>query len=336
VALAARGPARPDRVLVLRALGLGDLLVAVPALRGLRRHRPGARLVLAAPEPLAPLAALTGAVDEVLPATGPDRLGWSGPPPALAVNLHGAGPQSTRTLRALDPAELWAYAHPEVPEVTGPAWVAGEHEARRWCRLVGAYGAAADPADLRLAVPCRRSPAPGAVVVHPGAAYPSRRWPADRFAAVAAALRASGHRVVVTGSAAERELAAEVAARAGLPERDVLAGRTDVLSLAALVAAARLVVCGDTGVGHLATGYAVLSVLLFGPTPPTEWGPPPGADRHAVLWKGSGPGEKFADRPDPALLAVEVPEVLEAVTMVLDAGGGPCRDSVAATRPGRG
>jgi len=307
---------------VLRALGLGDLLVAVPALRGLRRALPRHRIVLAAPAPLAPLAALAGAVDEVLPATGlAPPLPWTGPPPDLAVNLHGAGPQSHRLLLPLRPRRLWGFPHPNVSGVDGPEWRDGEHEATRWCRLLAWHGVPADPLDLDLPLPHRRSPAPGAVVVHPGAAYPSRRWPVERFAAVAAALHRDGHRVAVTGGPDERELAAEVAGRAGLPDRHVLAGRTDVLDLAALVAAARLVICGDTGVGHLATAYRAPSVLLFGPTPPAEWGPPAGRG-HRVLWRGSGSGERFADRPDRALLALDVPAVLEAAMQLLEAGAG--------------
>jgi len=310
--------ARPT-TLVLRALGLGDLLVAVPALRALRSARPGDRLVLAAPVPLAPLTSLTGAVDAVLPATGLDSPlpAQLPPPPSLAVNLHGAGPQSTRALLALKPDRVWAYAHPQLPEVDGPRWRDREHERLRWCRLLAAYGVGADPDDLDLAVPDVPPPVAGAVVVHPGAAYGSRRWPAGRFAAVAAALRRAGHRVVVTGSAAERELATGVAVRAGLPPAAVLAGRTGVLELAALIAAARLVLCGDTGVAHLATAYRTPSVLLFGPTPPAEWGPPD-REGHVVLWKGGGPGETFADSPDPALLELGVPEVLAAASRALE------------------
>ncbi|HEY6748561.1 MAG TPA: glycosyltransferase family 9 protein [Mycobacteriales bacterium] len=293
----APGPHGQGDVLVLRALGLGDFLTGIPALRGLRRARPGQRLVLAAPAALAPLAALTGAVDAVLDQPGLDRpldrRVWTDRP-ALAVNLHGRGPRSTALLRATAPDELWAFG-------AGPQWIEGEHEVDRWCRLLRSHGVAADPGDLALARPAVAGPAPGAVVVHPGAASGSRRWPVRRFAAVAAALRAEGHRVVVTGGPSERDLVAAVGAEAVA---------TDLTELAALVADAALVICGDTGVAHLATAYGTPSVLLFGPTPPAEWGPRSGP--HTVLWKGRGRGDPHGADPDPALLALTVPEVLTA------------------------
>jgi ADP-heptose:LPS heptosyltransferase len=299
------------RALVLRALGLGDLLTAVPALRALRRGLPGHRVTLAAPEPLAPLARLTGAVDDVLPAEGLAPLPPVGPAD-VAVNLHGRGPRSHRVLAALRPEDLMAFAHPEVAGVEGPAWDPGEHEVDRWCRLLTWYGLDPDRADLDLPVPRRQSPAPGAVVVHPGAGYPARRWPAERYAAVAAALRAAGLDVVVTGGPAETGLARRVVTLAGLSPAADLSGRTSLLDLAAVVAGARLVVCGDTGVAHLATAYRTRSVLLFGPTSPALWGPPRHRAEHVVLWAGTDTGEPNAARPDHGLLRIQPRQVIAA------------------------
>ncbi|WP_328600961.1 glycosyltransferase family 9 protein [Actinomadura physcomitrii] len=303
------------RALVLRALGLGDLLTAVPALRALRRGMPGARITLAAPPALAPLALATGAVDDVLPAdSGLGPLPSAGPVGA-AVNLHGRGPRSHRVLAALRPGRLLAFAHTGALHTDGPDWDPGEHEVARWCRLVRAYGFDADPDDLDLAAPAVPSPAPGAVVVHPGAAFPARRWPAERFAAVAAALRAGGERVVVTGGPGEGALAHGVVELAGLDPRDDLAGRTHLPQLAALVAGARLVVCGDTGVAHLATAFRTPSVLLFGPTPPARWGPPDRAE-HRVLWAGRS-GDPHGGEPHPGLLEISADQAVEAAGKAL-------------------
>ncbi|RZQ60223.1 glycosyltransferase family 9 protein [Amycolatopsis suaedae] len=302
-------------VLALRALGLGDLLTAVPALRALCRTGP---VTLAAPEPLRPLAGLIDPGLDLLPTARLGDLNWPGPPPRLAVNLHGRGPQSIGDLLAARPGRLLTHRHPAFPGVGGPPWQDGVPEVRRWCRLLEHGGIPADPGDLDLREPTVPSPAPGAAVVHPGAAYPARRWPADRFAAVAGELARRGEHVVITGSAGERELAERVAGAAGLPSSAVLAGRTGLAELAALVAGATLVVCGDTGVGHLATAFGTPSVLLFGPTPPARWGPPPERTRHRVLWKGAQ-GDPFGGEPDRGLLWIEVDEVLAALPAV--AGG---------------
>jgi ADP-heptose:LPS heptosyltransferase len=295
-------------LLIYRALGLGDLLTAVPALRALARAFPGHRRVLAAPAALAPLVALTGSVDEVA-----DTAPLAPLPPRLhgadvAVNLHGRGPQSHAVLRAARPRRLIAFGEPP-----GRVWRPGEHEVARWCRLLGEFGIPADPADLRIAPP--RAPAPavarGATLIHPGAASGARRWPAERWAAVARAERLAGRPVAVTGSAGEQAPAAAVAKAAGLPDAAVLAGRTDLEGLAACVAAAARVACGDTGVAHLATALGTPSVVLFGPTPPSEWGPPPDS-RHAALWAGRR-GDPHASEPDPGLLAIDVAEVVRAL-----------------------
>jgi ADP-heptose:LPS heptosyltransferase len=78
----------------------------------------------------------------------------------------------------------------------------------------------------------------------------------------------------------------------------------DIGALARLVAGAGRVACADTGVAHLATALRVPSVVLFGPTPPAEWGPPPERPSHRVLWAGRR-GDPNGAEPDPGLLAIE-------------------------------
>lgn len=301
-------------VLVLRALGVGDLLTAVPALRALRKAFPDRRIVLAAPEHLRPLAGLIDAVDLLHPTAGLGALDWHGEAPAVAVNLHGEGPESIRDLLYTSPEELITHGNPALPGVSGPRWRPDLHEVDRWCRLLRLRGIPADPTDLLLDAPPSRDAYD--VVVHPGAASPARRWPVERFAKVARALAADGRDVVVTGDRREIALAKSVAAGAGIEPRRVIAGRTDLGELAAVVGAARLVVCGDTGVAHLATAFGTPSVVLFGPVDPALWGPPPHKRQHRALWTGRL-GDPHGERPDPGLLEIDGDTVLDAARELL-------------------
>jgi ADP-heptose:LPS heptosyltransferase len=332
-------------ILALRALGLGDLLTAVPALRGLRAAFPDEPLALAAPAGLTPLIDLIGGVSAVVDTAGLDARLPDDLRPGIAVNLHGSGPESHRLLQRASPGKLWAFARAEAGHLDGPQWISWvgvaqptphpgrvgtnvaaptdnpapistgeEHEVARWCRLLRYYGVHADQDDLGLAVPGADVPR-GMTIIHPGAKSGTRRWPPERFAAVARALRADGHTVVVTASADERPLAVRVAEAAGLTGHDVPV--TGLEQLAALVAHARLVISGDTGIAHLATAYGTPSVTLFGPMSPARWGPPP-RPYHRPLWHGtrSEPGDRPGP-PHPALLAIGEKEVLQAAGTAL-------------------
>lgn len=307
-------PRRPLAV-AFRALQLGDLLVAVPALRALRRGLPEHRLLLATTAALAPVVALIDAVDGLVPAGAlGEALPFDAGAVDVAVNLHGGGPESAAVVDALRARST--IRHALAPGEPGPAWVEEQHERARWVRLTGAFGMPGDPDDVRLARSAAVSPAPGAAVVHVGAAYPSREWPAARFGEVARALADRGLRVVLSGSGGERPRALQVAALAGLPEDRVLAGRTSLPEFVALIADARLVVTADTGAAHVASAYGTASVVLFGPVPPERWGPPPGP-HIALTHAGLRLGDPFADRPDPALAAITVQEVLAAAARLL-------------------
>lgn len=297
-------------LLALRALKLGDLLVAVPALHAIKRARPDHKLVYAAPGWLRPIVSLVESVDELLPTPGLDD-----PLPLLpgsvdtVINLHGNGPESRGTLERLEaPVRLGHRA----PGWAGPEWLDGIHERERWARLVTAHGMPADPLDMHLAVPEVAPVVRRAAVVHVGAFYGSRQWPVERFAQVARALADDGLHVVFTGSAAEAPRAREVAARSGLPDAHVLAGRLELDEFAAVIAAADIVISADTGAAHLASAYRVPSVVLFGPAPVEEWGPPADGP-HIVLTDASlRVGDTFGSEPDPAMLAVTAADVIDA------------------------
>jgi ADP-heptose:LPS heptosyltransferase len=303
-----------SNVLILRALGLGDFLTAVPAYRGLRRAFPDATITLAAPAVLEPLAALTGAIDGLLPVNGLGELSVMSPPD-LAVNLHGAGPQSIEDLAATGAHRLLTHRHPHYPDIGGPDWCEEMHEVERWTRLLILEGIPADPTALGLARPQQSPAIPDAVIVHPGAKAPARRWPVSRFGAVARALALAGYSVCITGSASERDRCLAVARSAGVGRDCVLAGNRDLGGLdlgglAALVADARLVISGDTGIAHLASAYATPSVVLFGPTSPARWGPPAEAPS-TVMWRGVT-GDPHGGRVDAGLLDIGSDDVLEA------------------------
>jgi ADP-heptose:LPS heptosyltransferase len=108
------------------------------------------------------------------------------------------------------------------------------------------------------------------IVVHPGAAVPARAWPPLHHAAAVELLAGAGHRVVVTGGPAETSLTATVAG----PSAGDLGGRTDLRTLAGVLAGADAVVTGNTGPAHLAAAVGTPVVCLFSPVvPAVRWAP---------------------------------------------------------------
>lgn len=149
------------------------------------------------------------------------------------------------------------------------------HEVERNLSLVATLGyrlPAGDDGRLRI----KRPPPPTAempyVVVHPGATAPARTWPVAHHAALVSALSRSGRKVVVTGSASETELTAAVA---GVDRRVTdLGGRIDFAQLADVIAAADVLVAGNTGPAHLAAAVGTPVVSLFAPVvPAVRWRP---------------------------------------------------------------
>ena len=108
------------------------------------------------------------------------------------------------------------------------------------------------------------------VAVHPGAAVPARAWPAGHHAELVRMLAERGHRVVVTGGPAERELTKRVAGEHGLD----LGGRLSFAELAGVLERAAVTVAGNTGPAHLSAAVGTPVVSLFSPVVPSiRWRP---------------------------------------------------------------
>jgi ADP-heptose:LPS heptosyltransferase len=305
------------RIAVLRGGGLGDLVMALPAVDALAAAYPEAELVLLG-TPLhaellhgrtssvsrvevLPVAEGVRAAPRPAPLTGIDRSNASADreveefrarlatagPIDLGVQLHGGGRYSNPFLLALAPRHSVGLATSDaMPLERTLPYVYYQHEVMRWIEVAALAGAAPVtleprivPTDDERRAVSRYLPDDGrpVAVVHPGAGDPRRRWPAARFAQVAAALADDGSHVVVVGDSGEAALAREVAERAHAmrgttrpveADRDiqVLAGRLPIGETAALLAASSVVVADDSGPRHLAqaAGAATVGVFWFG------------------------------------------------------------------------
>ena len=167
------------------------------------------------------------------------------------------------------------------------------------------------------------------VGLFPGSNAPSRRWPASRFATLAARLREAGARVLVFGGPGERAITAEVAAGGAID----LAGRTDLPMLAAGLASCELVVSNDSGPLHVAAAVGTRTVSLWGAGDPAITGPPREGMhrvlRHPELYcvpcvknvcPRHGPGAILPDAYNECMHLISVDEVAEAALSQRRAG----------------
>jgi lipopolysaccharide heptosyltransferase II len=165
------------------------------------------------------------------------------------------------------------------------------------------------------------------VVLVPGASNgAAKRWPAAHWSALGQRLgRELGQHVVLSGSAAERELLGTVARGLDVPYTD-LGGRTNVEELAALLAGASVVVAGDTGPLHLAAALGTPVLGIYGPTDPANTGPRGAAARVVRLGLTCSPCYdlhtpadcKLPDRSMPCMWGITPDRVFDAATELLD------------------
>ncbi|MBN2408716.1 MAG: lipopolysaccharide heptosyltransferase II, partial [Candidatus Aminicenantes bacterium] len=161
------------------------------------------------------------------------------------------------------------------------------HQVHYYLDLVSRLGVTTGPPELRLSVPPEEKerarqrllglsidPQQPLVILSPGASYgPAKRWPASRFARLAALFQErDAAAVLIIGSAGEAGIASDIVT--SLDKKPaVLTGRTTLLQLLGLISLASLFVSNDTGPMHLANALHVPVVAIFGPTNPEVTGP---------------------------------------------------------------
>lgn len=310
-----------DRVAVFRALQLGDMLCAVPALRALRARLPQARITLVGlPWATQFAERFSGYIDDFAAFPGhpefPEQAAGAEKAPAfyremrerrfdLAIQLHGSGRISNRVVRDFGASVTAGHADAAVD--ADSAAIAGDDPAcfLPWpetgpepLRLLGLTTfLGAPPAGAHLEFPITRQDereladsglAAGLsrgryLCIHPGARFLDKCWPAQRFAEIADSLAdAFGLTVVLTGSGKERGLAEAVANAMRHPAVNA-AAPISIGAMAALMRDARLLVCNDTGVSHIAAGLRLPSVVVFSKADIARWSPLDTV-RHRCIW----------------------------------------------------
>ena len=294
---------QPSRIAIFRALQLGDMLVSVPALRAVRRLYPDAEITLIGLPWAAWFAGRFSAyIDRFVKFPGWPGIAEAGYRPAavasflqaqraygydLAIQLHGSGRTSNAFVTALGADVTAGYHAPDAsarPDVSAP-YPDGDPEIVRCLGVARLLGASESDVGLEFPITADDGveaagllgPSPGQselwVGIHPGASAPSRRWPAERFAAVADYLvREHRARIIITGGPGEESVARRVADLMSAPATN-LAARTSIGGLAAVIDRLDLFISNDTGPAHIACARGTPSVVIFGPADPDRWAP---------------------------------------------------------------
>jgi len=324
------------RILLVKLSSFGDVLHALPTLEGLRTAFPTAHITWLAEAAFAPLLLGHPALDEVwpVPRVRPGRsagreellqllslarrvraatfdlvidlqgLLKSAMWVALSKSPRKVGYHRTRELSYLALTERLAPYDPEA------------HAVWRYLNVARHLGAPPAPPRFRLGLTPVLPPAllPSdrpLAVLHPGARWATKLWPAASWAHLADWLiKEKGLAVVITGSAGDRELAAQICAQ--MQEKPWnLAGRTGLPELAGIMQQARLAVTADTGPMHLAAALGTPVAAVFGPTSP--WRTGPFGAGHRVVRLGVACSPCFRRRcPEPRCLLDLPPDEVQA------------------------
>lgn len=302
----------PKNIIIFRALHLGDLLNAVPAFRALRSAFPHSHIALVGlPWSNEFVKRFHTYLDEFIDFPGCPGLPERTPDLArllsflqelqarkldLALQMQGSG-EIVNTLSDLFGAKQTAgfYLPGQYCPDKNFFLEYPEHEPEAWrhLRLMEFLGIPLAGDELELPIfeddwrtfekmKKRANLQREYVCIHPGSRGLHRRWPSEHFAAIADRLAALGYQVVLTGTDSEAHLTASVALHMRAPFID-LAGQTDLGTLGALVANARLIFSNDTGVSHVAAALKTPSVILF-PVPESIRWAPQNEQLHRRVW----------------------------------------------------
>ncbi|MCE0484330.1 MAG: lipopolysaccharide heptosyltransferase II [Methylacidiphilales bacterium] len=262
---------------------LGDAIMAFPAVRNLKTLMGKEPLAVATPEKLAALWQLCPFVDQVIALPEPKNL--RGAADKLRAGKFGAAVLLPNSLRSA--AEAWLARIPQrVGYARGARGLLMSHTVpvpprnpvrlhqRFWyIDLAAAVGAPADVSWPEL----KKEPAPTEsaplVAICPGAEYgPAKRWPVDRFVAVAKHLSEKRKaKIVVFGAPGDTAVADEFIKQ--LPEAENRTGKTSLAEFIVALASARIVVTNDSGAMHLASALGRPTVAIFGSTEHELTGP---------------------------------------------------------------
>jgi ADP-heptose:LPS heptosyltransferase len=305
----------PRKVAVLRAARLGDFICATPALRALSRALPHAEIVMITLPALhdlvirspyldryAPFPGFPGIAEQLFEARAAVELLRSLQAERfdLAVQLQGTGVYSNTFTRLLGARVTVGFVRAEDPPDqldSALVWPEHGHEIDRLLALMQHLGippCGRDiefplfPEDERAAVDLLAHLPRPLIGIHPGSHDPARRWPAERFAAVARCLlRRYGGVALLFGDGDELPATRELAAAIG-PGAHSLAGRTPLPILAALISRLCLFLTNDTGPAHIAYALGTPTVAMYRTAGTLRYGPPATGPIHALE---PGPGD---------------------------------------------
>jgi heptosyltransferase I len=330
------------RFLIIRLGSLGDVIHAIPAAAALRRRFPQAHIDWLVDPRYAELVELVECIDRPIAFDPRDlRVGGARGWPALrqlraehydaAIDLQGLL-KSAVVARLVGATQTIGFPRAHLREplarmfyTTAPDPGARPHVIEKNLGLLHPLGVSDRAVRFPLRIPRTATVAAivdrfadGYAIVNPGAAWPNKCWPPDRFGAVATAIRREhGLRSLVLWGPGEEALARSVAAASqGAAEA---APPTTIPDIVGIAREARLMVSGDTGPLHIAGAAGTPIVALFGPTSPERNGP--WAPHDVTLSRVAGCSclyERRCRRAVPCIDDIASDEVIAAVRQRLE------------------